>query len=47
MVGEFFADGVADEFGTVGIFLSGALVQARHELSRHPNRQQLALWLFP
>jgi len=47
VAGQFFTDGVADEFGTVRIFPSGALIQLRHELSRHPDRQQPALRLFP
>jgi len=47
MAGQFFADGVADEFGAVRVFLSSTLIQPRHELSRHPNCQQPALWLFP
>src|SRR5208283_2644014 len=47
LAGQFFADGVADKFGTVGIFLSGPLVQGRQESLWHPNRQQFALWLFP
>ena len=47
MTGQFFADGIADELGTVGSFFSGALIQTGHELTRHPDGQQLALWLFP
>lgn len=47
MAGQFFADGVADKFGTVRIFLSGALVQARQKLPGTQTTSNLPFGFFP